>query len=631
MGERGLPAGFSYIYNSINRMRETDFINQNKEKWDEFEKILNSPKKDPDKLSNLFIQISDDLSYSRTYYRNRSVRIYLNNLAQQVFTTLYKNKKTRLSGFRAFWKEELPQLIWSSRRALLTSFIVFAISVGIGIFSCSQDPEFPRVILGDAYVNMTIENIKKHDPMAVYKKMHEVDMFLGIALNNLMVSVLIFILGLVFSIGSVGYIAYNGIMVGTFQYFFYQQGLFAESALTIWMHGTLELSAIVIAGAAGITMGNGLVFPGTYSRSQSFMLSARRGLKILIGIAPIIVFAAIIESFVTRYTELPSFVRLSLIAFSLFFILGYFLWYPWKKARAGFMQPIREAQLRPNGEVRIDIAEIHSNGEIFKDVFGLYRKYFKKFFYSSLGIGSAYAISLFIFCRQIRDSSFENKNYFFITELFHYNRYPVLVILNLFLITALFFTSFFFIRQAIREDKAESKHTLRSLLILSGRCLLLSGFVNTLLLLQNGWSVFLLITCLPFVFLLGAVMTEKSSDIKASAVGRMFTLSGTHFWKFIGLFYLLALLVILFFLVLDSPFVFIYFEVLSWNFVMDTNTYHSVFIAFESLTSVMGLGLVLPLVMGGMSLLYHSLDEIRFATSLRRRIGSMGDKTNGKK
>ena len=60
-------------------MRETSFIKQNKEKWKEFESILEKKDKDPDKLNDLFIQITDDLSYSRTFYPNRSVRVYLNN------------------------------------------------------------------------------------------------------------------------------------------------------------------------------------------------------------------------------------------------------------------------------------------------------------------------------------------------------------------------------------------------------------------------------------------------------------------------------------------------------------------------------------------------------------------------
>ena len=71
-------------------MKETNFIDQNKKKWKELEELLQEDRKDPDKLSNLFIQVSDDLSYARTFYPNRFVRLYLNNITQQLFYFLYK-------------------------------------------------------------------------------------------------------------------------------------------------------------------------------------------------------------------------------------------------------------------------------------------------------------------------------------------------------------------------------------------------------------------------------------------------------------------------------------------------------------------------------------------------------------
>ena len=65
-----------------------------------------------------------------------------------------------------------------------------------------------------------------------------------------------------FAVGAVVQLVRNGVMLGVFQYFFYDQGIFAESFLTIWIHGALEISAIVIAGGAGITHGGGFAFPG---------------------------------------------------------------------------------------------------------------------------------------------------------------------------------------------------------------------------------------------------------------------------------------------------------------------------------------------------------------------------------
>jgi uncharacterized membrane protein SpoIIM required for sporulation len=616
-------------------MRETKFINQNKKKWEEFEKILVSDTKDPDKLSNLFIQVSDDLSYSRTHYRNRMVRLYLNNLAQQIFTSLYKNKRTRFNRFGEFWKNELPQLMWESRRNLLVSFVVFILSVCIGVFSSHQDPEFPKLILGHHYVEMTKENIKNHDPMAVYKKMHEVDMFLGIALNNLMVSVLIFLFGLFFSVGTVALLIGNGVMVGAFQYFFYQQGLFAESALTIWMHGTLEMSAMVIAGAAGMSMGNGLVFPGTLTRLQSFTISSRRGLKILLGIAPIIVVAAIIEAFVTRYTELPTLLRLGVISLSLFFILLYFVWYPWKKYRKGFKSNLSEAPIRPAPAIKLELNEIHSNGDLFKNVFALYRKNFGRYFTTAFIFSTLYIVSILLFTGKEPFSQIINLGKhgslgsipflkLVLPEFFNYEEYQPLIFYNIVLLGGFFFFITHFNNKDIHAEGQQRKNVLMGILKKITAFTLLSLLINLIILLQNGWTAFFLITLLPFLFLLASIVNEKPPSAGEGSIKRMLTLAFTDFWKFIGLFYLLVLVGLLFFFVIDTFFISAYFDFMSWNFILDSEMYNLVFHSFITWVFTLGLGLVFPILVTGMSLLYYSLNEIRFASALRKRITQVG-------
>ena len=100
-------------------MRETQFIQQNKEKWSDFERVLTDPNKDPDKLHDVFIQITDDLSHARTFYPSRSVRAYLNGVAQLIFTDLYNRKKSPLSKLRFFFTDELPQVVYESRWSFL--------------------------------------------------------------------------------------------------------------------------------------------------------------------------------------------------------------------------------------------------------------------------------------------------------------------------------------------------------------------------------------------------------------------------------------------------------------------------------------------------------------------------------
>ena len=223
----------------------------------------------------------------------------------------------------------MPEIIWKERRSLLISMIIFLVSIAIGIFSTIHDETFPRLILGDDYVNMTLENIENEKPMDVYGNDLEAISFLEIMFNNVRVSFMAFTFGIFTSI-AVGYFLFaNGVMVGTFIAFLFAQGVLGESWTAIMLHGTLELSAIVIAGGAGIAFGNGWLFPGSYSRLTALKLSAKRGLKIVLGTVPVFVLAAFIEGFFTRHVEWSLSMKLSIIGLSAAFVLFYYVIYPY--------------------------------------------------------------------------------------------------------------------------------------------------------------------------------------------------------------------------------------------------------------------------------------------------------------
>lgn len=310
-------------------MKEITFLKQNAEKWQEFEGLISTRRSsNPDLMADLFIQLTDDLSYSKTHYPKAKTTQYLNSIAARVHQEIYKNKKEKKSRIVNFWKYELPFIFKNSHKQLLYAFIIFGIAFLIGVVSAIYDDTFVRLILGDQYVNETLENIDKGDPMAVYKGMSQGNMFSIITVNNIYVSFICFAMGILFSFGT-GYMLFtNGVMVGAFQFFFYTKGVLLQSALVVWIHGTLEISAIIIAGCAGLTMGNSILFPGTYSRSASFVRGAKQGVKIAVGLVPVFIVAGFLESFVTRYSDMPMWLSLSIIGLSFAFIIWYFIIYP---------------------------------------------------------------------------------------------------------------------------------------------------------------------------------------------------------------------------------------------------------------------------------------------------------------
>lgn len=608
-------------------MKESKFIDQNKSKWLSFEKLLRSESKDPDKLSDFFIKITDDLSYARTFFNNRSIRVYLNNICQQLFYLIYKSpKRSSKKVFVDFWKRELPTIAYDSRPEIITAFMVFFLSVVIGVVSSVHNPEFCKTILGNDYVNMTIENIESGDPMAVYKKMNEVDMFLGITLNNLLVSVKTFLLGILWAAGSLIILLYNGIMVGTFQYFFIEKGLFYESFLTIWLHGTLEISAIVIAGASGIVLGKGIIAPGSFSRLQAFQIAAKRGAKLFLGIVPIIVMAATIESFLTRYTDIPDALRLTLILLSLAYMVFYFWWYPNYVVNRGLRkeQNISDLQASPNFTINYH-GVIKSGGDILRDTFLFYRKYGTPILRLNFLFTIGYVVLVAFFIFPTLNSYTYYYNYMdWMTELsnkfFDYEARPYLLPVNtvFFSVHSLFI--YRFLLKDIRKEKMDQKLTITFLVY----AVILNLAVGAIQMLNAGVHFVASFLISPLLTLgLFVLLFEKGTS-----VGKVFSrtkfLIREKYGFLLGLSFLITLISLAGYVFLNSPFPLFYVDFISWNIQMDMEAINYIATLINSFFSIFTTLLTIPLYMVGISLCYFSLLEIQEANNLRSQVENLG-------
>jgi len=311
-------------------MREVAFIKQNKQKWLDFEEaIFGKSKKNPDEIASLYIHLINDLSYAQTYYPKSKTVVYLNYLASNIYQKIYKTKREEKNRLIYFFKTEVPLLVYKYRRYLLYAFVLFFASVTIGVVSAKYDENFIRLILGDGYVNMTLENIKDGNPVAVYKSGSNWGGFIGITLNNLYVGVRCFIYGIFGGIGTFLVLIQNSIMLGSFQYFFYKEGVFSQSIRGIWLHGSMEIFGMVIEAACGFILGASILFPRTFSRLNSFKIGMKDGLKIFLSTVPFTIAAGFIEGFVTRYAiEMPQWLNIIIIFGTLFLISYYFLVYP---------------------------------------------------------------------------------------------------------------------------------------------------------------------------------------------------------------------------------------------------------------------------------------------------------------
>ena len=317
-------------------MREALFIKRNAKKWTEYQQ---QPAKDPDEQAERFITLLDDLAYSQTHYPQSKVTRWINGIATGIYQKIYQNKKEKYSRLISFWSTELPLIIKKHHRVLLFSVIFFFLCMALGVVSGAKDNEFVKAILGDDYVSMTEENISKGDPFGVYRDDDKFTMFVRIAFNNIQVSFKACLFGILFGIGTIYILFYNGVMVGAFEYLFIGKGLGLKSLMVIWIHGTLEIWSIILAGAAGLIIGSGILFPGTYSRMQSFKTSVKEAIKILLSLIPFFIAAAFLESYVTyqmsntfsvnsKPAGMPLWISISILLLSLSVVLFYFVFLP---------------------------------------------------------------------------------------------------------------------------------------------------------------------------------------------------------------------------------------------------------------------------------------------------------------
>lgn len=597
-------------------MKETDFIRQNRKKWAKDEIIFDKGNADPDQVSDAFTEITEDLSYARTFYTFRSVRVYLNQLAQSIYFKL-NLRKVSFNNLVRFWTDEVPQAMVESRKDMNLAMTIFFFGMLIGVVSTVYDPDFPRIILGDNYVNMTLENINNGDPMKVYKDAAPFDMFFAITFNNLMVAYRVFVMGILFSIGSAVMLFYNAIMLGSFQFFFFQNAVFLDSILAIWLHGTLEISAIILAGGAGLTLGRGLLFPGTLSRRLAFQSSAQRGLKIMLGITPVFIMAAIIESFATRYTEAPNILRVLIIFISLTFILVYYVWYPWKKSLAGFDDELEKLRLPPGDDQPIVFDEVKSTGIMFADTFRLFRKI------GSLPVWTAIFSGLMLtifFLYQNRHNDLlplVGGDWFMVNLERYFTFYEIdlrfwlnLVLFSLVLGSVLYRFNKVYIKQKIKL----TKWIVLPVLVFFWQLLfLIPG--------NNAWWAIIFVT--PFLFLIIVGIFDNGHKLKPQ---RILTLTFTLVIQTLLLNFLLLMVSIILFFVVYTPIMWFYVDVVKMNIDISENYYTFFIVGAITLVLTFVFFIITALMLSGMLIMYFNVSEAKYAEGLLKKISNIKSK-----
>lgn len=306
-------------------MREGTFIKKNRERW---EGVQQGHATGADEMATEFIRLTDDLAYAKTFYPHSKVTPYINALAARIYLRIYGARKEESNRLLHFWKQDLPLTIRKHHPVILFCFLIFTIFFTVGFFSSMQDETFVRQMLGNDYVDMTEQNIEAGNPFGVYQSGSSFLMWAGFMINNIMVSLMYFARGLLFCFLTIIALVKESVRIGAFEYLFYAKGLGGQAVITILLHGLLELTAIIIACAAGVVLGKSFLFAGTISRLDALRQGAKDGVKIIVGLMPVFAVAAFFEGFITRHYRMPFALSAALLTCSGGFIIWYFIIYP---------------------------------------------------------------------------------------------------------------------------------------------------------------------------------------------------------------------------------------------------------------------------------------------------------------
>ena len=616
-------------------MKETKFIDQNKEKWAKFETLSKNKSADPDEISNLFIEITDDLSYAKTQYPKRTVRVYLNNLAQSVFLQLHKSSSNK-GKFAQFWKHDLPLEMYKARKVTLFVFVFFLFAMLLGILSTHNDSDFLGVFTGEAYLERTDEAIERGDPAAVYGTEEGTVMFIAIAWNNVQVSFFAFALGVVFSVGSLLYMLFNGIMLGSFLYYFQLKGTLLTASSAIWIHGAFEISSILLAGTAGLVVGNSILFPGTYTRGQSMIIAGKKGIRIVLGMIPFLVFAAFLESYVTRhYLDMPVFMNWLIIFSCALIMLGYFVIYPLMKFSKADVESIKDDPvISPKSDFQF--WKIRKVSELFTSAFTVNRMAFLGTGKVALRIFLVHMVVVLTYLFLTIDVSVEwdfwKTSLGRITGIMEEPDYILMAIHVVFIGMSCGATML-----SISAKEKKKKWLLPEWIMASLKAAILVLSVFAIFLFVDGWMLVLMFLAIPLLFMTIYGFIRGDGALKGLELGFQ------DFFNTIGLFTLFSAVLWLIHIAMFQ--LEIHFDegtfetnsdmiiqqivdLIYWHVLPTMDHPEIVILLFFGAIYLAVIHFMLPVVYTAMALNYYSNSEKHQAVGLRERLKSFGRKSN---
>jgi len=311
-------------------MNRSEFIKERKDTWIELGLLINKTKYSSVSTDENFLlklirnyrKTLADLSIARTFFKNDPLLKELNILICNTLNFLGINYHSNRNRIIKFYNQSLPKAILNIRFFFFISVAIFMSSALFGFFITYIDSFFANALIGDQYVYMTLDNIQKGVPFDVYQSKFQYIMSSYILANNIKVSFLAFASGIFYGVGTMLLLIFNGLMLGSVAAIFFNFNLGGDFIATVMVHGTLELFAIMVAGGAGLKLGQSIFKPGKQTRLEALGSFGKEAFIIVIAMVPVLIIAGFLEGYVTPL-NLSINIRLLIIGLSSLLLAAY--------------------------------------------------------------------------------------------------------------------------------------------------------------------------------------------------------------------------------------------------------------------------------------------------------------------
>ncbi len=282
------------------------FINQRKNAWQRLEELLalldraslrRLQREEVRELGRIYRRTASDLAIARAESRDPRLVNYLNSLVIRAHGRIYRADAQGGKRIRNFFARELPRTFRRTWRYTALSFSVFFLFGLLSFVATRYDPEFSELVgVSPAFRELNIET-KTH----WWENLNNANQVGAsvILTNNIQVTIYTFAFGAMFCVGTIFFLAFNGANIGSVLALTYRAG-FGNDLLTFMVgHGVIELSCIFIAGGAGLLIGSALIMPGDLSRADALKTRGMEAVRLMLGVAVLLVIAGIIEGFIS--------------------------------------------------------------------------------------------------------------------------------------------------------------------------------------------------------------------------------------------------------------------------------------------------------------------------------------------